>query len=103
MATSGPAQQSVDTTAAVTPPVASSTVLVTDVGMIFQDLQDWALGCGSPYRARGGQPLERTLHALKIANPPLDDVDLLSGFPLDRVARGAVPNPQPEQLLNLLQ
>src|SRR5712691_7479402 len=102
-ATSGPAQQSVDATAAATPPVAASTVLVTGVAMIFQDLQDWALGCGSPYGARGGQPLERALHALEVADLLLDDFDLLSGFPLDGVACGAVPDAQPEQLLDLLQ
>src|SRR5713101_7389963 len=102
-ATSGPAQQSVDATAAATPPVAASTVLVTDVGMIFQDLEDRALGRGSPYRARRSQPLQRALHALKVADLLLDDVDLLSGFPLDGIAGGAVPDAQPEQLLDLLQ
>src|SRR2546426_3869586 len=102
-ATSGPAQQSVDTTAATTPPLAASTVLVTGVGMIFQDLQDRALGRGSPYRARRSQPLQRTLHALKVADLLLDDFDLLSGFPLDGIAGGAVPDAQPEQLLDLLQ
>src|SRR5437016_10841618 len=60
-ATSGPAQQSVDTTAATTPPVAASIVLVTGVGMIFQNLEDRALGRGAPDRARGGQPLQRAL------------------------------------------
>src|SRR6266852_1985776 len=102
-ATSGPAQQSVDATAAATPPVAASRVLVTGVAMIFQDLKDRALGRGSPYGARGGQPLQRALHALKVADLLLDDVDLLSGFPLDGIACGAVPDAQPEQLLNLLQ
>src|SRR5229473_3445910 len=103
MATSGPAQQSVDTTAAVTPPVAASTVLVADVGMIFQDLKDWALGRGSPHRARSGQPLQRALHALEIADPLLDELDLRSGFSLDGMACSAVPDTQPEQLLDLLQ
>src|SRR5712691_3298240 len=102
-ATSGPAQQSVDATAAATPPVAASTVLVTGVGMIFQDLQDRAVGCGSPDRARGGKPLQRAVHALKIPNPLLDDVDLLSGFPLDDIAGRAVSDAQGEQLLDLLQ
>src|SRR5712691_1016406 len=102
-ATSGPAQQSVDATAAATPPVAASTVLMTGVGMIFQDLKDWALGRGSPHRARRGQPLQRALHALEISDPLLDDVDFLFGFPLDGVACSAVPDTQPEQLLDLLQ
>src|SRR6266851_6350658 len=102
-ATSGPAQQSVDATAAATPPVAASTVLVTGVGMIFQDLQDRAVGRGSPDRARGGQPLQRALHALEVTDPQLDDLDLLSGFPLDGVTCRSVPDPQPEQLLDLLQ
>src|SRR5712691_11910938 len=95
-ATSGPAQQSVDATAAATPPVAASTVLVTDVGMIFQYLEDRALGRVSPYRARGGKPLQRALHALKVADLLLNDVDLLSGFPLDDIARSAVSDTQRE-------
>src|SRR5713101_152498 len=102
-ATSGPAQQSVETTAATTPPVAASAVLVTGVGMIFQDLQDRAVGRGSPDHARGGKPLQRALHALEVTDPLLDDLDLLSGFPLDGIACGAVTDAQPEQLLNLLQ
>src|SRR2546428_3514045 len=102
-ATSGPAQQSVDATAAATPPVAASTVLVTDVGMIFQDLEDRALGRGSPHRACCGQSLQRALHALEISDPLLDDFDLFSGFPLDDVAGSAVADPQGEQLLDLLQ
>src|SRR5207253_8029672 len=65
-ATSGPAQQSVDATAAATPPVAASTVLVTGVAMIFQDLEDRALGRGSPHRARRSQPVQRALPALKV-------------------------------------
>src|SRR2546428_4166160 len=102
-ATSGPAQQSVDAMAAATPPVAASTVLVTGVGMIFQNLEDRALGRGSPGRACGGKPLQSALHALKVADLLLDDVDLLSGFPLDDIAGSAVSNAQPEQFLNLLQ
>src|SRR5216684_3679294 len=89
--------------AATTPPVAASVVLVTGVGMIFQDLQDRTLGRGSPDRARGGQPLQRALHALKVADLLLDDFDLLSGFPLDGVTCRSVPDPQPEQLLDLPQ
>src|SRR5713101_6438979 len=42
-ATSGPAQQSADATAAATPPVVASTVLVTDVVMVLQHLQDRAV------------------------------------------------------------
>jgi len=33
----------------------------------------------------------------------LDDLDLLSGFPLDGIAGSAVPDAQPEQLLDFLQ
>src|SRR3989441_4569550 len=102
-ATSGPAQQSVDATAAATPPVAASTVLVTGLGMIFQDLQDRAVARGSPDRACGRKSLQRALHALEVTDPLLDDLDLLSGFPLDGIACGAVTDAQPEQLLNLLQ
>src|SRR5438128_7140626 len=102
-ATSGPAQHSVDTTAATTPPVAASAVLVTDVVMVFQDLQDRAVVRRPPGRARRGQTLQRALHALEIADPLLDDVDLLSGFPLDGTAGGPVADAQPEQLLDLLQ
>src|SRR2546425_5056941 len=102
-ATSGPAQQSVDATAAATPPVAASTVLVTGVAMIFQDLEDRAVARGSPDRARGGKPLQRALHALEVTDPLLDDLDLLAGFPLDGIACRAVPDAQPEQLLDLLQ
>src|SRR6266516_2682695 len=101
--TRGPAQQSVETTAATTPPVAASAVLVADVVMIFQDLQDRALVRRPSGRARRGQPLQRALHALEITDPLLDDLDLQSGFPLDGIAGGAVPDAQPEQLLDLLQ
>src|SRR2546425_12770174 len=103
MATRGPAQQSVDTTAATTPPVAASAVLVTDVVMIFQNFQDRAVVRRLSSRARRGQPLQRALHALEVTDPLLDDFDLLSGFPLDDIAGGAVPDAQPEQLLDLLQ
>src|SRR5437016_7367934 len=72
-ATSGPAQQRVDTTAATTPPVAASAVLVTDVVMV-QYLQDWAVVRRPPRRARRGQTLQRALHALEIADPLLDDL-----------------------------
>src|SRR2546422_674826 len=102
-ATSGPAQQSVDTTAATTPPVAASAVLVTDVVMVFQYLQDRAVIRRPSGRARGGQPLQCAPHALEIADPLLDDFNLVSGFPLDDIAGGAVPDAQPEQLLDLLQ
>src|SRR6266566_7626458 len=56
-ATRGPAQQSVETTAATTPPVAASAALVTDVVMIFQNLQDRAVIRRPSGRARRGQPL----------------------------------------------
>src|SRR3989441_4989981 len=85
-ATRGPAQQRVETTAATTPPVAASAVLVTDVVMVFQYLQDRAVVRRPPRRARRGQTLQRALHALEIADPLLDDLDLLSGFPLDGIA-----------------
>src|SRR5205807_7454649 len=65
--------------------------------------QDRAVVRRPPRRARRGQTLQRALHALEIADPLLDDVDLLSGFPLDGIAGGAVPDAQPEQLLDLLQ
>jgi hypothetical protein len=71
--------------------------------MIFQDLQDRAVGRGSPDCARGGEPLQRALHALEVADPLLDDFDLLSGFPLDDIAGSAVSDPQGEQLLDFLQ
>src|SRR5437588_2721798 len=102
-ATSGPAQQRVDPTAATTPPVAASAVLVTDVVMILQNLQDWAVVRRSSSRARRGEPLQRPLHALEVTDSLLDDVDLLPGFPLDRIARGTVPDPQSKQVLDLLQ
>src|SRR3989475_1102698 len=54
-------------------------------------------------RARRGQPLQRALHALEVTDPLLDDVDLLSGFPLDDIAGSAVSDAQGEQLLDLLQ
>src|SRR5437763_4761282 len=102
-ATSGPAQHSVDTTAATTPPVAASAVLVTDVVMVFQYLQDRAVVRRPSGRARRGQPLQRALHALEVTDPLLDDLDLLSGFSLDDIAGSAVSDPQGEQLLDLLQ
>jgi len=71
--------------------------------MIFQDLQNRALGRGSPNRARGGKPLQRALHPLKIVDPPLNNLDLLSGFPLHRIAGAAVTDPEPEQFLDLTQ
>src|SRR3989454_11850536 len=102
-ATRGPAQQSVETAAATTPPVAASAVLVPDVVMIFQNLQNRAVVRRPSGRARRGQPLQRALHALEVTDPLLDDLDLLSGFPLDDVAGRAVSDPQGEQLLDLLQ
>jgi len=62
--------------------------------MIFQNLEDRAVVRRPSGRARRGQPLERALHALEVTDPLLDDVDLLSGFPLDDIARGAVPDAQ---------
>src|SRR3989449_3807670 len=102
-ATSGPAQQSVDTTAATTPPVAASTVLVADVAMIFQCLQDRAVVGGPSGGARHGQALQRALHSPEIGDLLLDELNLFSGFPLDRVARSSVPDPQSEQSLDLIQ
>src|SRR5438128_4078205 len=102
-ATKGPAQQSVEATAATTPPVAASAVLVTDVVMIFQNLQDRAVVGGPSGRAGRRQPLQRALHPLEVADPLLDDLDLLSGFALDDIAGSAVSDPQGEQLLDLLQ
>src|SRR2546422_4699710 len=99
---SGPAQQSVETTAATTPPVAASAVLVTDVVMVFQYLQDRAVVRRPPCRARRGQTLQRALHALEIADPLLHDLDLLSCFPLDGIAGGPVADAQPNRRLALL-
>src|SRR5207253_1605666 len=99
-ATSGPAQHRVDTTAATTPPVAASAVLVTDVVMVFQYLQDRAVIRRPSGRARGGQPLPGAPHALEIADPRLDDFNLVCGFPLDGIAGGPVRDAQPEQLLD---
>src|SRR5206468_10490626 len=82
---------------------AASAVLVTDVVMIFQNLQDRTVVRRAPRRARRGQPLQRALHASEIADPLLDDLDLLSGFALDDIAGSAVSDPQGEQLLDLLQ
>jgi len=45
----------------------------------------------------------RALHALERTDPLLDDLDLVSGFPLDGIAGRAVPDAQPEQFLDLLQ
>src|SRR5712691_1500800 len=102
-ATRGPAQQSVETTAAATPPVAASTVLVTDVVIVFQDLQDRAV----VRRPSGGtcrrEPLQGALHALEIADPLLDEFELASGFPLDGVTCGAVPHAKGQELLNFVQ
>jgi len=71
--------------------------------MIFQNLQDRAVVRRPSVPARRDQPLERALHAQEVTDPLLDDFDLLSGFSLDGVTCRAVPDPQPEQLLNLLQ
>src|SRR5256886_13187303 len=71
--------------------------------MIHQTRKDQADARRAASRARRGQALQRAPHALEIADPLLDDFDLLSGFPLDDIAGGAVPDAQPEQLLNLLQ
>src|SRR5947209_11341726 len=102
-ATSGPAQQSDDTTAATTPPVAASTVLVAEVAMVFQRLQDRAVVRGPSGGARHGQALQRAFHAPEIGDLLLDEFNLSSGFPLDRVARGSVPDPQAEQVLDFTQ
>src|SRR2546427_3917208 len=71
--------------------------------MVFQYLQDRAVVRRPSGCARRGQTLQRALHALEIADPLLDDLDLLSGFPLDGIAGGPVTDAQPEQLLDLLQ
>src|SRR5207237_8694070 len=89
--------------AATTPPVAASTVLGTDVVMLFQDLEDRAVVGRPPGRAGRCQPVQGALHALEVADPLLDDFDLLSGFPLDDIAGSAVSDPQGEQLLDLLE
>src|SRR3989442_5291748 len=85
------------------PPVAASAVLVTAVVMVFQCLQDRAVVRRPSGGARRGQPLQRALHALEIADPLLHELGLLPGFPFDRVARSTVPDAQAEQLLDLLQ
>src|ERR1043166_8742252 len=85
-ATGGPAQESVDATAAVTPPATASTVLVRGVVMVFQDLEDRAVVRRPAGCARRSQPLQRALHPLEITAPLLDDLDLLPGFPLDGIA-----------------
>src|SRR5437899_11972234 len=72
-ATRGPAQQSVETTAATTPPVAASVVLVTDVVMIFHNLQDRAVVLRPSVPARRDQPRARALHAQQVTDPLLDD------------------------------
>src|SRR2546425_6405840 len=64
-ATNGPAQQSVETTAATTPPVAARAVLVADVVMIFQELPDRAVVRPPSGRASPGQPPPPALHALE--------------------------------------
>src|SRR5881296_3279639 len=102
-AMSGPAQQSADATAAAIPPVAATTVLVVDVAMVFQCLQNRAVVGRPSGRACPGQPLQRALHSPEIGDLLLDEFNLFSGFPLDRVARGSVPDPQSQQSLDLIQ
>src|SRR5437870_1406426 len=102
-AMSGPAQQSADATAAAIPPVAATTVLVVDVAMVFQCLQNRAVVGGPSGGARHGQALQRALHSPEIGDLLLDELNLFSGFPLHRVARSSVPDPQSEQSLDLIQ
>src|SRR2546427_11634575 len=64
-ATSGPAQQSVGTTAATTPPVAASAVLVPDVVMGFQYLQDRAVVRWPAGGTGRGQPLQGAFHEME--------------------------------------
>src|SRR3989442_8910741 len=71
--------------------------------MIFQGLQDRAVVGGPSGGARHGQPLQRALHSPEIGDLLLDELNLFSGFPLDRVARSSVPDPQSEQSLDLIQ
>jgi hypothetical protein len=71
--------------------------------MVFQDLQDRAVVCLPSGGAGRGQPFQDALHALEIADPLLDDYDLLSGFPLNGIAPSPVPDAQAEQILDLLQ
>jgi hypothetical protein len=73
------------------------------VAMVFQRVQDRALVGWPSGSARRGEALEGALQALEIADPLLDELDLLSGLLLDHVARRAVPDPQAEQLLDFLQ
>src|SRR5260370_10979658 len=49
------------------------------------------------------QAVQRALNALEIADSLLNEIDLVSGFPLDGIARGPVAHPQAEQLLDFLQ
>ena len=75
----------------------------TDVVMIFQYLQDRAVVRGPPGRAGRGQAFERALHPLEVTDPLLNDLDLLSGLPLDGIAGGAVPDAEAQQLVDLTQ
>src|SRR5881409_1711407 len=102
-AMSGPAQQSADATAAAIPPVAATTVLVVDVAMVFQCLQNRAVVGRPSGGARHGQTLQRALHSPEIDDLLLDELNLFSGFPLDRFARSSVTDPQSEQSLDLIQ
>jgi len=54
--------------------------------MVFQDLEDRAVVRRPAGCARRSQPLQRALHPLEITDPLLDDLNLLSGFPLDGIA-----------------
>src|SRR2546422_5912190 len=71
--------------------------------MVFQSLQDRAVVRWPSGGTGRGQPLQGAFHALEVADPVLDDFDLLSSFPLDDIAGSAVSDPQGKQLLDLLQ
>src|SRR6266581_8978549 len=102
-AMSGPAQQSADATAAAIPPVAATTVLVVDVAMVFQCLQNRAVVGGPSGGTRHGQTLQRALHSSEIGDLLLDELNLLSGFPLHCVARCPVPDSEAEQFLDFIE
>src|SRR5262249_37888916 len=102
-ATSGPAQQSAEPIAAATPPPAASRVLAVGDGMAFQCLQNRALIRRTPGRARRGELLQGVLEAPQVPGLAFHQLNLLPGLPLDRAAGGTVPDPERQQLLDLLQ
>src|SRR5262245_59249849 len=71
--------------------------------MVVQRLQNRAVIRRTPGGARSGESLQRLSDPLQALDLALYQLDLLPGLPLDGGTRGPMPDPERQQLLDLLQ